>query len=79
MKDRSLLHYLVIAVAIALVFANSLHGDYHLDSIYRVEQNSNLEQLFPLHRHFIDPATSATLGVARFFVILAPSQLFFNP
>ena len=64
-----------LALLVALVFANSLHGEYHLDSIYRVQQNAELDVLWPLHRHFLDPTTSATLPTLVAYRPMLPLSL----
>jgi tetratricopeptide (TPR) repeat protein len=45
----------------ALVFSNSLENGYHLDDAYRIQDNPELERVWPPWRHFFDPTTSATL------------------
>jgi tetratricopeptide (TPR) repeat protein len=55
------LHLALLVVLPLLAFANTLQGEYHLDSIYRVAENPELEEVWPPWRHFVDPYTSATI------------------
>lgn len=61
-----------------LVYANSLHGAYHLDDIYRVRDNPEVEQVWPPWRHFVDPGTSATLPHLVQYRPLLPLSLSLN-
>jgi tetratricopeptide (TPR) repeat protein len=61
-----------------LVYANSLHGAYHLDDIYRVRDNPEVEQVWPPWRHFTDPGTSATLPHLVQYRPLLPLSLSLN-
>ncbi|MDP6762994.1 MAG: tetratricopeptide repeat protein [Planctomycetota bacterium] len=62
----------------ALVFANSLSGEYHLDDVYRIEDNPQLERVRPVWRHFTDPTTSATLPQLVQYRPLLPLSLSLN-
>ena len=59
-RDTAVRVLLLILLPGAL-FLNSLSGDYHLDDIYRIRDNPEIERVSPIFRHFTDPATSATL------------------
>ncbi|MEM7311073.1 MAG: tetratricopeptide repeat protein [Planctomycetota bacterium] len=52
---------LLLVLLPALVFSNALRNDYHLDDIYRIRDNVEIERVAPVGRHFFDPRTSATL------------------
>ncbi|MFT5154432.1 MAG: tetratricopeptide (TPR) repeat protein, partial [Planctomycetota bacterium] len=78
MKSVSRWSLLWIALALGLAFSNSLNGEYHLDSIYRVQQNGELDHFWPPHRHFLDPATSATLPTLVAYRPMLPLSLSAN-
>ncbi|HIG11454.1 MAG: tetratricopeptide repeat protein [bacterium] len=57
----------LIVIFPGIVFWNSLHGEFHLDDIYRIANNTGLNAWWPPWRHFLDPSTSATLpGLVQF-------------
>lgn len=72
---RSTLEILVLVVAAVLALGNTLPNDYHLDDIYRVRDNHELERVLPLGRHFTDPSTSATLPHLEQYRPLLPLSL----
>jgi tetratricopeptide (TPR) repeat protein len=51
----------LLVVAGAIVFANTLHNELALDDVYRVEKNHEIERFWPPWRHFTDPRTSSAL------------------
>jgi tetratricopeptide (TPR) repeat protein len=57
---RRVVHILLLVVLPALVFANTLGNDHHLDDIYRVRDNPEIERFWPPWRHFLDPLTGTT-------------------
>jgi tetratricopeptide (TPR) repeat protein len=58
---RRAIHILLLVVAGAIVFANTLHNELHLDDVYRVEKNHEIERFWPPWRHLTDPRTSSAL------------------
>lgn len=60
-STRRALHIVFLVVAGAIVFANTLHNELHLDDVYRVEKNHEIERFWPPWRHFADPRTSSAL------------------
>lgn len=69
------LDLVVIAVLGALAYGNALQGGYHLDDVYRIAENTELERVWPPWRHFLDPATSATLPTIVQYRPLLPLSL----
>ncbi len=53
-------HVFLLVILPALVFANTLHNGYHLDDVYRVLHNPEIERVWPPWRHFLDPLTGTT-------------------
>ncbi len=45
-------HVALLAALVSVVFANTLENELHLDSIYRVKENSEIERVRPILRHF---------------------------
>ncbi len=74
----AMLHIALLIVLPALVFSNTLGNEMHLDSVYRVAQNPELEQVRPVLRHFSDPRTSATLPQLAQYRPLLPLSLSIN-
>lgn len=56
-------------------FSNVYENGYHLDDHYRIVGNPELEHFWPPWRHFVDPATSATLPVLVQYRPLLPLTL----
>ena len=56
----------------ALAFSNSLRNGYHLDDIYRVKQNVELERFWPPTRFFTDVGTGSTLSTIAEYRPLMP-------
>jgi protein O-mannosyl-transferase len=54
------LHLLALIVLTSLVFSNTLDNAYHLDSIYRVQNNTEIDHFWPPDRFFKDPRTGST-------------------
>jgi len=75
---RTWFHIALLVVLPLVVFANSLHGDYQLDDVYRVKENPELEVLHPMGRHFVDPRTSASLPQLVQYRPLLPLSLSVN-
>ncbi len=70
---------LVLLVALpALVYANTLRNDYHLDDDYRIVGNPELERVWPPWRHFFDRTTGATLPSLAQYRPLLPLSLSLN-
>jgi len=72
------LHVAALILLPALVFSNSLSGEYHLDDVYRVARNPEIERVAPVWRHFADPRTSATLPSLVQYRPLLPLSLSLN-
>jgi len=72
---RLLAIVLAIATSIVLLYRTSLDGPYLLDDIYRIRDNREVLQLYPLHRHFVDPSTSASLASLVQYRPLLPLSL----
>ena len=58
---RTWVHVLLLVVLPELVYVNTLHNDYHLDSVFRVQLNAELEPLWPPWRFFTDRRTGTTM------------------
>ena len=65
-------HLVTLVTLPALVFSNSLRNGYHLDDIYRVSQNLELERLWPPTRFFTDIRTGSTLSTIAEYRPLMP-------
>ncbi len=77
-QDPVMVHIALLIVLPFLVFSNTLDNALHLDSVYRVGQNPELEQVRPMMRHFTDPRTSATLPQLAQYRPLLPLSLSIN-
>ena len=55
------IHISILLLAIALVYSNTLENAYHLDSIYRVEDNTEIEHFWPPSRFFTDVRTGSSI------------------
>ena len=55
------LHILLLLFAVGIVFSNTLENDYHLDSVYRIEQNTEIDRFWPPARFFTDRRTGSTI------------------
>ena len=58
---RTWVHVLLLVVLTELVYVNTLNNVYHLDSVFRVQRNAELEPLWPPWRFFTDRRTGSTL------------------
>lgn len=58
---RHLLGMLFITALTALTFSNTLENDYHLDSVYRIQQNSEIDNFWPPGRFFTDTRTGSSI------------------
>jgi len=67
----------LVAVAL-LVYGSSLRNEYHLDSVYRVELNTELDRVVPITRFFTDPATSTAISTLSAYRPLLPLSLAIN-
>ena len=66
MNSRPLLsirvvHILLLIVITSLVYSNTLNNDYHLDSIPRVKNNTEINTFWPPFRFFTDVRTGSTI------------------
>jgi len=57
----TLLHMCVLILITSLVFSNTLENTYHLDSIYRVKNNTEINKFWPPTRFFSDKRTGSTI------------------
>lgn len=64
-----------IALAIAVVFANSLDNGFHLDDSVRIQSNAAIRHVAPLGRHFTDPSTLTSFQQLTAFRPLVPLTL----
>lgn len=57
---------LVLTLAVAATYSNSLRNDFHLDDLYRIRDNPEIRRVAPVLRHFVDPSTiSGSRGVSE--------------
>ncbi len=55
------IHLALLIVITSLVFSNTLENTYHLDSVYRVGSNSEINEFWPPARFFTDVRTGSTI------------------
>lgn len=55
-------HLLVIIALTIIVYSNTLKNDYQLDDWHTVQQNSHIQKVSPIWRHFVDPSTMSILA-----------------
>jgi tetratricopeptide (TPR) repeat protein len=67
-----------LAVLVALTFSNTFANGFHLDDYYRILNNPGITRVNPIWRHFIDPATSASLKSIQQYRPLLPLTLSLN-
>jgi len=73
--------FLVIAALVVLpvlVFFGALDNEFHLDDLYRVDGNPEVEQLHPMGRHFVDAGTSSSLTRLHQYRPMLPLTLSIN-
>ena len=58
---RRLVHILFLVAITSVVFSNTLDNDYHLDSVYRVENNTEINKFWPPYRFFTDVRTGSSI------------------
>lgn len=73
--QRALVVGAVLTVVALTVYWNALQGSYHLDDIYRIANNPEVERVWPPWRHFLDPSTSAALPTIVQYRPLLPLTL----
>ena len=57
---------LVLALAVAATYSNTLMNEFHLDDLYRIRDNPEIRRVSPVLRHFTDPGTiSGSRGVSE--------------
>jgi hypothetical protein len=54
-------HIALLIVITSLVFSNTLGNTYHLDSVYRVANNTEINKFWPPDRFFTDVRTGSTI------------------
>lgn len=63
---RHAIPILVLALAVAATYSNSLWNGFHLDDFYRIRDNPEIRLVTPVLRHFVDPGTiSGSRGVSE--------------
>jgi len=72
------LHLALLVLLPALLFSGTLRNDYHLDSVYRIRENPELERLWPISRYFLDPATGSSLPQLEQYRPMLPVSLSLN-
>jgi tetratricopeptide (TPR) repeat protein len=55
------LHVFLLIVVTSLAFSNTLGNTYHLDSLYRIQQNTEIDKFWPPLRFFTDIRTGSTI------------------
>jgi len=58
---RCCIHIYLLILITSLVFSNTLDNAYHLDSIYRVENNTEINKFWPPVRFFTDARTGSSI------------------
>ena len=66
------MHVVLLAAATLLAFSNTLGNDYHLDSIPRVKDNTEIERFWPPGRFFTDVRTGSVVPQITEYRPLAP-------
>jgi tetratricopeptide (TPR) repeat protein len=57
---------LLLSLAVAAAYSNTLWNGFHLDDFYRIRDNPEIRQVAPVLRHFADPGTiSGSRGVSE--------------
>ncbi len=77
-RRTTLLHLLILAAVVAAVYSNTLHNEYHLDDFGRIAENPEIGKVFPIGRHFLNPATSSSLATTVQYRPLLPLSLSVN-
>ncbi len=68
----NIVHLLVLILVTSVVFSNTLDNDYHLDSIPRVKENTEIETIRPISRFFTDVNTGSTVKTIAEYRPLMP-------
>jgi len=55
------IHFSLLIVITTLVFSNTLDNTYHLDSVFRVSDNTEINEFWPPARFFTDVRTGSTV------------------
>jgi len=61
LTDRTGLHLVLLVLITSLVYSNTLYNTYHLDSVFRVAQNTEIETFWPPARFFTDVRTGSSI------------------
>jgi tetratricopeptide (TPR) repeat protein len=57
---------LVLTLAVAATYSNTLRNEFHLDDLYRIRDNPEIRRVSPVLRHLTDPGTiSGSRGVSE--------------
>ncbi len=70
--------YILICLAVVLVFLNSLPNTFHLDDHYLIKTNAEIRKVQPIWRHFVDYTTISSLDRITQFRPLLPLTLSIN-
>lgn len=55
------IHIALLIIITSIVFSNTLDNTYHLDSVYRVKNNTEINDFWPPSRFFTDRRTGSTI------------------
>jgi len=66
------IHISILIVVTSLVFSNTLENAYHLDSIHRVKDNTEINNLWPASRFFTEIRTGSTIPQIAEYRPMAP-------
>ena len=66
------IHTFLLIIITSLVFSNTLENTYHLDSVYRVEKNTEINKFWPPARFFTDARTGSTIPQIAEYRPMAP-------
>lgn len=72
---RTALYIFLLLLLPALVFSNTPRNVYHLDSVYRVKNNTEITQFWPPSRFFVDRRTGSTIPQIAEYRPLMPLSL----
>lgn len=60
------LPFVLLVLAVAVTYSNTLDNGFHLDDFYRIRDNPEIRRVDPVMRHFTDPGTiSGSQGVSE--------------
>ena len=68
----------VLILLPCIVFYNTLHNEIHLDGIYGILKNTEIQKIGPIWRHFFDPYTISSLDRITQYRPLLPLSFSIN-